>query len=393
MLIFGIRGNYLAIGGVENSIRNLVNVCIKRGIAVTLVCREPLQGEQMEVDQSHAPENINLVYYQDEFYSHRLDRLLYFFKGGRGLTKLYQELYLKHPKAAVIVRNHSHGIAANAAGFRAVRYLVPSVVANQLSQELNALDLTDRLLMRLKICMDGYLQTLSFHALELFVFSESMRHQIRKRMMIHHREKQINLVKPGVDSERFNKPTPTESASLRKKLDLPIDKKLLLFTGRFVQAKGLVYAIEALSFLPEDFRLVLVGEGKERQNLEHVIQKNGLQKRILFRRASARVENYYRSCDLFIMSSLYEPLGQSVIEAAASGLPIVAFHKQTGVDTAAHEMEFNGVMFYAMELSARALASAIEKALSEINEKTKAITVSELKTLYSWDTLLDSLCR
>ena len=106
---------------------------------------------------------------------------------------------------------------------------------------------------------------------------------------------------------------------------------------------------------------------------------------------TSEIEQYYRSCDIFIMSSTYEPFGQTTIEAIASGLRVAAFHGTSGVKTAVHELGLDDAITYAMELSGEALAKAIIKSL----EKTtiaKCLQASFVaRSSYDWDQLFESL--
>ena len=69
--------------------------------------------------------------------------------------------------------------------------------------------------------------------------------------------------------------------------------------------------------------LVIVGEGPDREGYESRIRDHGLEKNVILERWRDDLASFYKSFDLFLMSSDYEGWGRAVIEAMAAGLPIV----------------------------------------------------------------------
>jgi 1,2-diacylglycerol 3-alpha-glucosyltransferase len=98
------------------------------------------------------------------------------------------------------------------------------------------------------------------------------------------------------------------------------------------------------------------------------------------------VEDFYQACDVFVMSSTYEPLGQTLFEAAATGMRVVAFDKSTGVNTATHELNIDHLLDYAYTLDAVGLALAMKKSLSSLaSPRSGNDPVAE--TTNSWEQL------
>lgn len=69
--------------------------------------------------------------------------------------------------------------------------------------------------------------------------------------------------------------------------------------------------------------LVLVGDGPDRRNYELKIENYGLQKNVIIEPWRDDLPSFYKSFDLYLMSSSYEGWGRTVVEAMASGLPVV----------------------------------------------------------------------
>lgn len=125
-------------------------------------------------------------------------------------------------------------------------------------------------------------------------------------------------VRNGVDLERF---APGDSRAARAQLGLPAEGRLLLGVGRLVPGKGFDLAAKALPGLPEDVRLVLVGDGPERAA---IAEAGGARVIFLGARSPAEVAVAYRAADLFVLPSEREGWPNVVTEALASGLRVVA---------------------------------------------------------------------
>ena len=391
MLVFGNRAHFSTIGGVENSIRSLLKVASEENIPSLLVCREAIDNESLDTGALSLPVNVELMTYRDDHDSPLLRRLYSLHMGGENLSKLYSEIYVDHSDSIVVVRQQLHVLAAKSAGFTDIRYLVPSIAVNQLREEFLGASLIRRLKIIAHMIVQGFSQRRALRIAKVFVFSRSMNLQVRKLLPKELKNKSIRIVKPGVDATRFNVAAGKEKASLRKQLNLPIKQNLFLFVGRFVQAKGLDYAIDAIATMPDDCTLILVGEGEHETSVREKIKKLKLDTKVILAGSTSRVEDYYRACDVFVMSSTYEPLGQTILEAASTGMRLVAFHPNSGVMTATNELELDYAIDYANELTSASLANAMSQSLLAIsNQGAKNISLQTQK-LYSWSALLHHL--
>ena len=96
--------------------------------------------------------------------------------------------------------------------------------------------------------------------------------------------------------------------------------------GRLDEQKGYTYLLEAAAVLMKrepDFRLSIVGDGPLRQSLEQQAASLGLNDTVRFEGQSAEVSRYLHRAHVFVLSSLWEGLPYTIIEAMASGLPVV----------------------------------------------------------------------
>lgn len=136
----------------------------------------------------------------------------------------------------------------------------------------------------------------------------------------------LHLIKNGIDSELF-----TESKkgySVREKLNISQDKKIILTACRLHPQKGVANCINVVEHLRErnDFVLLIVGDGPDFNRLKVIVEDKNLTEKIFFlgaltRTALAEVE---AESDLFLfLTNRIEGLPLNVLEAAAVGLPII----------------------------------------------------------------------
>jgi glycosyltransferase involved in cell wall biosynthesis len=133
----------------------------------------------------------------------------------------------------------------------------------------------------------------------------------------------LRRIPNGVDLDRFRPVSAEERRRERAGLDLPGDSPLALYTGRFAPVKQLDQLIEAVAEAPE-LSLLMVGEGSEEERLRAMVAGRGLSDRVALRPYVADTLPLYRAADLYVSTSTTEGMSNSVLEAMASGLPVVA---------------------------------------------------------------------
>lgn len=121
------------------------------------------------------------------------------------------------------------------------------------------------------------------------------------------------------------------------KYDGEADKKLrkayslehsyvLGMVARISKEKNIDFSIELVGHLVKkqrNIKLVIIGDGEEKDRLEKIVESKGLSEYILFLGKKTGVEKYYSMIDLFLMPSLYEGFPVAAVEAIASGLPVL----------------------------------------------------------------------
>jgi N-acetyl-alpha-D-glucosaminyl L-malate synthase BshA len=154
-------------------------------------------------------------------------------------------------------------------------------------------------------------------------------HMKQKMIEILGRERDDIFVIPNcIDYEFF-------SSYLRKQGHATLEpvnnkKKVILYVGRLEPVKGVRYLVQAVRILINrgfrNMKLLIVGDGSEKRYLEELVKKLGLEDYIVFvgRAPHDKIPEYMASADLLVLPSLSEGFPNTIIEAMAMGLPVIA---------------------------------------------------------------------
>lgn len=110
------------------------------------------------------------------------------------------------------------------------------------------------------------------------------------------------------------------------------ENKIILAAGRLTYQKGFDLLLKIWGNIYRDYpdwRLLIVGEGEDRADLENFIQDNEI-KNVQLPGRTQDIDSYYRQASIFCLSSRFEGLGMVLLEAQAYGLPIVSFDCDVG---------------------------------------------------------------
>ncbi|TFY84032.1 glycosyltransferase, partial [Pseudomonas kairouanensis] len=97
----------------------------------------------------------------------------------------------------------------------------------------------------------------------------------------------------------------------------------------------------ALSQLPADSRLAVLGTGRLEQDLKELARELGIADKVLFLGQVPDARRYFRAFDVFALSSDHEPFGMVLLEAMAAGVPLLA----TACGGAKEVVEGVGILF------------------------------------------------
>ena len=116
----------------------------------------------------------------------------------------------------------------------------------------------------------------------------------------------------GVDTDLFHPVKNPEKYALKKQLGLSLDKKIVLFVGRFVPKKGFD---KVLAVRSSKFQIVFAGGDAPETKVEDVV--------FLGKLSQIKLAQVYQAADIFILPSLGEGFPLSIQEAMATGLPVM----------------------------------------------------------------------
>ncbi|ADU62677.1 MULTISPECIES: glycosyltransferase [Pseudodesulfovibrio] len=147
----------------------------------------------------------------------------------------------------------------------------------------------------------------------------------------------VFVVPTGIETDKFAKLSELEGARLRAELGIANDELVLLSVSRLSAEKNIDFMLEAVSRLTKHcsrkFKLVLIGEGPERERLYKMAETLGLQDTVLFPGAvpPETMPAYYSLGDIFVFASTSETQGMVILEAMASAMPVVSI-RASGID-------------------------------------------------------------
>lgn len=135
----------------------------------------------------------------------------------------------------------------------------------------------------------------------------------------------ITVIPVGIDTELFK---PMGKREIREKYGLNEEDKIILFVGRFETEKGLDLLLKSFKEAKKeitDCKLVLVGSGREKSNLENLIKYLG-SKDIIFMNPLEhdKIPEIMNCADVFALCSLHEGMPTVVLESLACGVPVVS---------------------------------------------------------------------
>ncbi len=169
---------------------------------------------------------------------------------------------------------------------------------------------------------------------------------------------------------------------IRKQLGFSMDEVLFIFVGRLVDWKGikdLMMAFDGISSLHKSARLLVVGNGPEKEFVEDAVRKNGAIK-YMGRLDQEEVLDMYYASDIAVVPSFKEPWGLVVNEAMAAGLPVIVSDQVGCIDDLIQNGK-TGLIFPSGDR--RALAEAMQKLLFS-REERKRMGLNGMSVISGW---------
>jgi 1,2-diacylglycerol 3-alpha-glucosyltransferase len=203
-----------------------------------------------------------------------------------------------------------------------------------------------------------------------------------KRMGV--RTRRTAVIPTGSDVGRFN--SSNDGTAVREKLGLK-GKKVLIYVGRISFEKNIGEIVEVMPLL-DDTILMLVGKGPAEEMLRTKAEALGVGDRVIFPGfvSDEELPSYYAAADAAISASRFETQGLSIIEAMATGLPVVCVNERafsSFVEDGKNGFLFEDNMLEAIEKALNASSEIREEARRTAERFSIAASAKELEDLYN----------
>ena len=268
-------------GGVENIIKNLIEHCLKMKIKINLVCSETITDKK------------KLSYYSKvKKYENRLITSLF---SVLNLLNILRINFKSRKKICLF------SLQSNSLAIMCGKILGYKVVIRNSEYPLGSISSFDDNI--LKTILIFFQKIILYNFTDLIISnSKGSRNTIRK--FIINKKKVIFIYNPYI----------------KKKLkeNLTYKKKIVLFVGRFVKQKGIIFLLKAFLIFSKKyskFELWFVGDGPDKKLINQFVKENKIQDKTKIIPWTKNLKKIYLTSKYFVLPSVYEGLGNVVIEA------------------------------------------------------------------------------
>ncbi len=137
----------------------------------------------------------------------------------------------------------------------------------------------------------------------------------------------IKVIPNAVNIKHFSKNySKKETNTLKTQLKKGKEDQYIITTSRLVEKNAVSDIIKSLNYLPDSFKLLILGDGPDRSKLELLTKRQRVENRVKFLGIIEQKEipKYLKISDIFVRPSLSEGFGNSFIEAMASEVLVIA---------------------------------------------------------------------
>ena len=200
--------------------------------------------------------------------------------------------------------------------------------------------------------------------------------------------KNITIIPNGVDLKRFqnlDRKTSRENLGLKNEF-------VIVTVARLEKVKGIEYLIKAVKSLNIDYKLLIIGDGSEKDNLKNLVNNLNLQGRIRFlgQMPNEKIPEILSSGNCFVLPSISEGFGIVILEAMATLIPVIGT-KVGGILDIIKDKE-NGILVKPKD--SKELAEAIFKVYSQ-KEFTRNLIQNAKNSLekYNWESIVQRVYK
>ncbi len=209
-------------------------------------------------------------------------------------------------------------------------------------------------------------------------------------------ENKIVFAPHCIDNQRFisfSEQHKNDVSALRQTLGIPLSKKVIICSGKYIDKKRPLDLLKAVQMLPNqvDIFIVFVGEGNLRKEMEQFIADHNMHQNVLLTGFvnQSLMPQYYMVSDLYVMcSGMYETWGLSTNEALCFALPVVLSDM---VGCAYDLVDGNGFMYHSGDIEA--LSSHIQHIFSQNDADFQAMRQRSRDIIgkYSYEQIISAI--
>lgn len=200
-------------------------------------------------------------------------------------------------------------------------------------------------------------------------------------------------IKIGIDSSKLTViPMGVDAQNIFTRPPNDTSRQHLLFVGRLIKNKGVDVLLKAMPMILEHFpeqKLIIVGEGAERKNLETLSHELNISRQVSFIGAKAhdQLPFFYREASIFVSPTFSEGFGLTLVEALACGCPVIVSDVPGVRDIIEHQQ--TGLLFPAGDN--RALATNVIALLCDEKYRLSLAKngYEKVRVTFDWSTISD----
>lgn len=173
----------------------------------------------------------------------------------------------------------------------------------------------------------GYAGKIIYKKADLFIaINESIRKYYIQQCIP---DSKIWLRPNPVDTTKYYLPDESERRTIRKDINIPENKIVILLVGMFEPRKNQLFAINTIQFLPDHYFLIMVGPTDEKsykyyEDVIKDVKQNGVHKRVeIYPEYRNDMDKFYKAADILWIPSTVEGTPNAMLEALCCGIPVV----------------------------------------------------------------------
>lgn len=211
----------------------------------------------------------------------------------------------------------------------------------------------------------------------LFCVSERL---VQETILLGASPTKVFLTPNTVDLNKFK---PLDRSECRKKLNLPLDKKIVIFVGHFIERKGPLRVLEAINRSKIDSLAIFIGKGNQQPQGDKVLYAGSVN--------NDDLPIWLNAADVFVLPTLAEGNCNSINEAIACGLPVIT----SDISDVRHQVcnNINGLLINPKSIDE--ISKAIETVLTDttLRKEISLYNLQEAKQRFSKDRASDILTK